>query len=74
MDMKKRVATGWFQVRKQRPKSLITMICLEADCGHLWDASCISNPCPKCGSGAVVPAENWNFGNKGCLKLGKETA
>jgi rubrerythrin len=69
--MKDREATGWFQPLKQRPKYVTTMICLETDCGHLWDARRISDPCPKCGSNSVVPADNWNFGSKGCLKLGK---
>lgn len=70
--MKNRVTTGWFRPRKAKRQNFITtMVCLETDCGHLWDASCISNPCPQCGSGSVIPADNWNFGRKGCLKLGK---
>lgn len=69
--MKARKTTEWFKTSKKRPKNLTTMICLETDCGHLWDARRMSDPCPKCGSISVVPADNWNFGSKGYLKLGK---
>lgn len=69
--MKDKKTRGWFKTRKHRAKYFTTMICLETNCGHLWDAARTSNPCPKCGSMAVIPADNWNFGNKGCLKLGK---
>ena len=69
--MKARNTAKWLKARKLRAKQFTTMICLETDCGHFWDASRTSNPCPRCGSRSVVPADNWNFGNFGCLKLGK---
>ena len=69
--MTQRNSNGWFKPTKQRPKYMVTMICLETDCGHLWDARRSSDPCPKCGSISVVPADNWNFGGKGIMKLGR---
>jgi len=71
--MKHRVTTGWFRPGRKDEKTgtLITMICLEHNCGNLWDAGRASDACPKCGSRAVIPANKWNLDKKGVLKLGK---
>lgn len=68
-----RIVTVWFRPGKKSKKAtfLTTMVCLEADCGNIWDASCMSDPCPKCGSKSVLAMDNWNVRDKGCLKLGK---
>ncbi len=68
-SMNHRTTTGW--LKNKKPAFMTTMVCLEHDCGHLWDASNTGKPCPKCASGAVFPADNWDFNKKGMLRLGK---
>jgi predicted Zn-ribbon and HTH transcriptional regulator len=66
-----RTITGWFRSKPKKLAYKTTMVCLEHECGYIWEASCISNPCPKCASNTVIPANKWGFETKGMLRLGK---
>ena len=68
-----RIVTGWFRPGKKSKKLtfMSAMVCLEADCGNIWDAARMSDPCPKCGSRSVLAMANWHARDKGSLKLGR---
>jgi hypothetical protein len=70
--MKHRITTGIFSPSKGKPLSfMVVMICPDATCAHVWEASCISTPCPRCGNRDVVPASKWNLDEQAILKMGK---
>ena len=71
--MKHKVPTGWFRPgrKAEKDEALITMICLEHDCGNLWDAQRAGGSCTKCGSKSVIPANKWNLDKQGVLRLGR---
>lgn len=62
--------TGMFQrqVKPRKPLFMTTMICI--DCHHMWDASNISFPCPKCASKEVVAASRWQPDNTSIPSMG----
>ena len=64
-----RITTGMFNPKGKRLSFLTMMICLEHDCGHMFEASRVSNPCPKCASKAVIPAAYWAPAKYGMPKL-----
>lgn len=65
-----RLVTGWFRPRTRRKMSfVVTLVCLEEDCGYIWESSRLGGSCPKCGSNAVIPAGNWGFGRKSRVRL-----
>ncbi len=69
--MKNRTTTGWFKPKGKKLSFMEVMVCLENDCGHIWEASNMSSPCPKCASGSVIPLSTLDPENKGILRLGK---
>lgn len=67
-----RTTTGWFRPKKRkRPSFMTVMVCPDATCNHVWEASCTSSPCPRCGSGNAVLASAWDLDEKEALKLGR---
>ncbi len=44
-------------MKKKKMSFVTTMFCL--DCEHMWDASNVSYPCPKCASKQVIAASRW---------------
>ncbi|MCF6246898.1 MAG: hypothetical protein L3J69_06000 [Desulfobacula sp.] len=65
-----RIVTGLFRPKKRkRPSYLTTMICIEDDCGYIWDASNVSLPCPKCASKEVVALSRWAPAKYGMPRL-----
>lgn len=57
------IVTGWFQRKPKKLSFMTTMFCI--DCSHLWDASNVSFPCPKCASKEVIDASRWPDANLG---------
>lgn len=61
-----------FPQRKQKAMPFMTvMACPDNKCEHVWQASDISRPCPKCGNTNVIPVSNWNLDGEEVLSLGK---
>ena len=44
-------------MKKKKMSFMTTMFCL--DCEHMWEASNVSRPCPKCASKQVIAASRW---------------
>ncbi|SDU27227.1 hypothetical protein [Desulfobacula phenolica] len=65
--LKNRITTGIFGPVNKRMKFMTTMFCI--DCEHMWEASRISNPCPRCASKVVIPAAKWAPAKYGVPKL-----
>jgi hypothetical protein len=55
-----RLMAGVYRPKVRKLSFFTTMICLEHDCGHMYETSCISTPCPACASNAVIPASRWS--------------
>lgn len=66
--MKYRVTTGWMRPAARRMSFMTPMICPEASCNHVWNASRIDGTCPKCGCGQVMPLSKFDAG---ALHLGR---
>jgi len=58
-----------FKKKKPRPGFLTVVMCI--DCEHIWEASNISKPCPKCASETVVAMARWQPAKYGMPALGK---
>jgi len=62
-----RITTGLSSKKTKRLSFMTTMFCL--DCEWLWDASNVSNPCPRCASKEVIAASRWAPARHGMPKL-----
>ena len=70
--MKHRFTTGIFNPNKRKPlPPMVVMVCSEAKCEYVYQASSIMCPCPKCGNRNVVPASMWNLDEQAILKMGR---
>lgn len=67
--MKFRLTTGLFRPGKKRLSFMTAMICIEASCNYMWQSSCVSNSCPKCGSKMAMPMAKWSPARNGMPKL-----
>jgi hypothetical protein len=54
-----RLMAGAYRPKTRKLSFITTMVCLEHDCGHIYESSCMSRPCPSCASNAVIPASKW---------------
>lgn len=61
------VLNSIFGKKRQRPSYLTTMFCL--DCGNLYQTSCITSPCRRCGSGSSIAAARWAPAKYGMPRL-----
>jgi len=55
-----RMMAGAYRPKARKLSFMTTMVCLEHDCGYMYEASNINRPCPKCASNAVIPASRWS--------------
>jgi len=58
-----------FKKKKPRPGFLTVMMCIQ--CGYIWEASNIGNPCPKCANSTVVAMARWQPAKYGMPALGR---